>query len=485
MGRKSNYQANFFNEFEKLNTKLDNLINENKNLVLTIYNLRLEIEKANKLIAEKDRLNEKLLLEIERLKNNNNKNSSNSSKPSSTNGFKNTPLNNREKSNKKQGAQKGHKGTTLTNEKIEKMIEDGEIDEVITVEENKKESNKHLKPIIRYIYDLQIIKKVTKIIEYPDKPINITKKPVTYGNNIKAMSFLLTQKYMSLDGVKSFFDEITNNAIKISKGSLYNWNTEIAEKLANNYYNEIENNLLNSLVLNVDETPIKINGKVYYVHNISNGEYTMQYVSKHRGEKAIEENGFLKKFTGILVHDHFLLYYKYGSENGECNTHILRYLNGVIEYTVHKWAIKLKDLFKEMREKKENYKSQNINKVSEEEYELYKNKYLSILEEAKTERLSDLKKNAYKEEEIRLINRLIKYCDNHLLFLKKFMVPFSNNRAEADLRGIKIKQKIGKFRSVVGAESYIMNRSCHSSFKKQKLNSFEALIKLLENKNLA
>ena len=74
--------------------------------------------------------NQELLLEIEKLKNNNKKDSSNSSKPSSTNGFKKVVTNNREKSSKKKGAQPNHKGTTLTNEQIEKMINDGDIDEV-------------------------------------------------------------------------------------------------------------------------------------------------------------------------------------------------------------------------------------------------------------------------------------------------------------------------------------------------------------------
>ena len=69
-------------------------------------------------------------------------------------------------------------------------------------------------------------------------------------------------------------------------------------------------------------------------------------------------------------------------------------------------------------------------------------------------------------EEINLINRLIKYCHNHLLFLRKSFVPFSNNRAESDLRGIKIKQKTGKFRSVEGADNYLTIKSCILTYKK-------------------
>ena len=90
--------------------------------------------------------------------------------------------------------------------------------------------------------------------------------------------------------------------------------------------------------------------------------------------------------------------------------------------------------------------------------------------------------NAYKKEEINLINRLIKYCRNHLLFLEKFFVPLSNNRAESDLRGIKIKQKTGKFRSLEGANIYTVIKSCISTYKKNNINLYVAL-KSLFTKN--
>jgi len=92
----------------------------------------------------------------------------------------------------------------------------------------------------------------------------------------------------------------------------------------------------------------------------------------------------------------------------------------------------------------------------------------------------DYKTNSYKDDERKLMDRLIKYCDNHLLFLKKFFVPFSNNRAEADLRGIKIKQKTGKFRSVEGANIYAVTKSCLSTYNKNNINPFNVLLNLLE-----
>lgn len=458
-----NYEIGLYKEFEKLNKKLDKMISENRKQSLEIYDLKQNNKKLVKELEKSRNQVQELLLEIERLKNNNNKNSSNSSKPSSTNGYKKV-TNNREKSNRKKGAQKGHKGKTLTNEEIETMINNGDIDEVVVVEENKNDITKNYKTIIRYEYDIKIKRIVTKHVIYPDKPTNIKNYPVIYGNNIKVIECLLNQRYMSLDGIQSFIYDSTNNQILTSKGSLYTWNKEIYNKLLNTEYAYIKEQLMNSLILHVDESPIKIDSEQYYLHDISNGTHTLQYVTKHRSQDDVDEFGFLSEYRGILVHDHYVMYYNYGVDHAECNVHVLRYLNAVSEFTNHEWAKKLKELLLEMKNIKEDYIKKGQEKISDNDYESFKSKYLSILEEAKKERLKDLETNAYKKEEINLINRLIKHADNHLLFLKKFFVPFSNNQAESDLRGIKIKQKTGKFRSKEGATIYAVIKSCISTY---------------------
>ena len=176
MGRPRNYESRIYDDYEKLSNKLDKVLTqlstiqsehkkeikqlkkENQRLVNELNDnikvLQISLEKS-------EQQNKKLILEIERLKNNNKKDSNNSSKPTSTNGFKKVN-NNREKSNKKQGGQKGHKGATLTKEDIDAMIENGEIDEIIEVEENKTEENKNIVPIITYEYDIEIKRKVIK-----------------------------------------------------------------------------------------------------------------------------------------------------------------------------------------------------------------------------------------------------------------------------------------------------------------------------------
>ena len=482
MGRQRNYELGLYNEFEKLNKKLDKANNTISRLSLTNSVQAEELKELNKKIEEKDKKIASLILEIERLKNNNNKDSSNSSKPSSTNGYKKVIINNRKKSSNKKGGQYGHKGETLSKEKIDKMIEKGEIDEVITIEENKTKLTANNKPIITYEYDIQIKKVVIKHVYYPETPRNIITSPVLYGDNIKSISTLMYIKGSSFDTIRTLLSEFTDNKVNPSKGTIYNWINSLSNVISLEKIGEIKSSLLNSLVLHVDETPIKIDGEQYYIHNISNNLYTLQYVNKKRGKDAVKEFGFLEKYQGILVHDHFSMYYNYGCDNAECNVHTLRYLKGVTEFTNHKWAKKLTDLLLEMKLRKEALIEEKINEISDEEYEKYKERYLEIIREGKVEYKKDVKTNAYKDDERKLLNRLEKYVNNHLLFMKKFFVPFSNNRAEADLRFIKIKQKIGKFRSVEGANNFTVIRSYTSTCTKKEVSLNSSLKNIFSKK---
>lgn len=68
------------------------------------------------------------------------------------------------------------------------------------------------------------------------------------------------------------------------------------------------------------------------------------------------------------------------------------------------------------------------------------------------------------------------------LMLSQRRNKFVKQRAEADLRSTKIRQKIGEFRSENGAESYVVTKSCFSTYKKNKINVFDAINSLLDNK---
>ena len=73
------------------------------------------------------------------------------------------------------------------------------------------------------------------------------------------------------------------------------------------------------------------------------------------------------------------------------------------------------------------------------------------------------------------------YIDEILYILKGFKVPSTNNNAETSQRGAKIKQKIGKFRSLEGATIYVVIKSCISTYQKNGINLYKAIMALLNN----
>ena len=75
-----------------------------------------------------------------------------------------------------------------------------------------------------------------------------------------------------------------------------------------------------------------------------------------------------------------------------------------------------------------------------------KKRYATCLEKGIEENHSTKHKYAKREEKT-LLTRLEKYRENHLLFLKRFEVPFDNNMSERDLRKVKNRPKMaGGFR---------------------------------------
>ncbi len=86
-----------------------------------------------------------------------------------------------------------------------------------------------------------------------------------------------------------------------------------------------------------------------------------------------------------------------------------------------------------------------------------------------------------RKEEKALLNRLVKYKANHLLFLYDFRVHYSNNMSEKDLRICKNRDKMaGGFRSTSGREMYCRIISFIETVKRRGLNIFQSIISLLQ-----
>ena len=82
-------------------------------------------------------------------------------------------------------------------------------------------------------------------------------------------------------------------------------------------------------------------------------------------------------------------------------------------------------------------------------------------------------------DEKKMLNRMEKYMENHLLFLHDFEVPFDDNMSERDLRKAKNRQKIaGGFRKESGHEMYCNILTIIETLKRRNMVLLENIKKL-------
>lgn len=442
--------------------------------------LNEKIEKLENKVEKLENENQKLRNDNDRLKKQINNNSNNSSKPPSSDIKKNIP-NNREKTTKKAGGQKGHKAHFLSKKIVEEKINNKEFEhEIIHVGQISKEYTS------KYILDTKISIVAKEYRFYPNKEGKIIipkeyKTDVQYGTNLKTICAVLnTEGIVALDRLVDFVSCISHEKIKISKGSIVNFMKELDNK-SQYIIKNIENKILNSELLNTDATTARCENRNICVRTYSTKKLTLLVPTYGKGKKYIEETNILNRYTGNLVHDHETVMYNYGNKHIECNVHASRYLKGGYENTQNKWALKMRSFLCSLNEYRKKLKLKEIFKLEKGQLERYSNRYDEILEEGYSEN-KKVKSKYLRQEEQRLLNRLKKYKENHLMFLYDFNMPFDNNLSERDLRHVKIKQKVsGHFNSMKGIKIYLNIKSIIGTLKKQGRNFYKEIFNIYEN----
>ena len=490
----SRYGKSLYDQLVEVIEKLDKVLAENKELKNNMNELNKTIKEKELSLSEKDELIKKLLEEIERLKNQINKNSTNSSKPSSTNIV--TPkekktsaneYNSRVKTGKKPGGQKGHKGRNLSKKKAEKLIKEGNIEvrEIKHFISGKKKGN-----IVKYKYGIEIKPYIEKhIFIYDEKSEEVLPKEfytdVTYDNSIKSLCIeMQCHNLISYDRMNEFLRVITNNVLNISVGTLFNFGKEFSNK-AKDTLSNLETNLLNGKTIKTDETTSKYNGKNMYTRNYSNDNTALYKSHLHKGHDPIKEDNILPRFHGGIMGDHDTTLYSYGTNNYECNVHVIRYLEELIQNVSYlQWPYMMKDLLLRMYINRDIAMKYNASSFNSEMVELYRNEYDIILEMAKEED-KDITSSYYKPKAEKLRRRFIKYKDNHLYFIEDFDVSFDNNSSESDLRIYKGKTKVsGGFRSMEGANYFADALSIVKTSKKRNINPYDSIKLIFDGKIL-
>lgn len=451
-----NYEKSIYNQLMDVMARLDAVEAKNNRELSRLNGEIKDLKKENRELKEE---NQRLKDDNARLKSIINNDSSNSSLPPSTDQKGGKPANTyngRTKSGRKAGGQKHHKGTTLTKADIEEKIRSGKCKHEIRTVGNPCGSTY----VTKYVIDLDVVTKITEIRIYADEdgqfhiPVEY-RSDVTYGADVKALAVsLYSEGVMSNDRIAAFLNAASGDVLELSEGSVYGFCRKLSDA-AQESIRHLEGHLLDQEAVAADATPVTVNGEQNYIRNFSIQDTVVYRAMKSKSLKSLEKLDFLKKYTGILIHDHETALYHFGTEHGECNVYLLRYLRKNTEETGNRWSIEMAELLGEMnRERKR------------------------LQEEGKEENRKTRHKYAQKDEKT-LLNRMEKYRHNHLLFLHNFSVPFHNNLSERDLRKAKNREKMaGGFRKGSGNEMYCGILTVIETLKRRKMGLIENLKKL-------
>lgn len=280
--------------------------------------------------------------------------------------------------------------------------------------------------------------------------------PIQYGDGLRVFILnLLIGQLIPLKRVQRLIKTLIGKAI--SEATILKYMMQFSEDLASWEKQQIEF-LMKSVSMNCDETSMKVNGQNYWVHVYSSGDTVLKFIHPKRGKEAIEDIGIIPKYGGTIIHDCWASYLSYDNcDHALCGSHLLRELTFIIDSNNYQWAKNIKKLLKETSGKVSKSKRKKLTKSA---YQNLQKRYRNILTRGEKE-LPEIPKKTNKRGKVaksdahNLWDRLKKYESSVLMFAKVDHVPFTNNRAEQDLRMNKVKQKIsGSFRSESSAKAY-------------------------------
>lgn len=160
-------------------------------------------------------------------------------------------------------------------------------------------------------------------------------------------AYLIGYQLLSYDRCAEAMDDLF--ACPLSPGTLATWLKRGAGELVGAEL-LIREGLRKSAVIGVDETGLRVSQRQDWVHVSSTEKLTLLVHDRRRGQPAISGIDILPRYEGVCVHDGFSAYDQYRQcRHAQCNAHLLRELNYVIETSRANWAAGMKALLLEIK----------------------------------------------------------------------------------------------------------------------------------------
>jgi transposase len=464
------------NQLEKLDKEM---------LITIILTLQQQVQQLQQTVDEQAAV-------IQALRDQLSKNSRNSGKPPSSDGLrKPCPQNLRQKTGRRSGGQKGHRGYTL------KMVEKPH-----HVQPHPVSRCTHCAADLRSVKPLQIERR--QVFDVPPVHIEVTEhqaevkvcprcgnqvkgdfpsdvtQPVQYGPRIKAQAaYLNTYQLIPLARTCETLGDFYGHTP--AENLILEANAEVVSGIAPSL-EATRQQLVAADVAHFDESGLRVEGRLNWLHVASTARLTYYSVHPKRGQAGMQAMGILPVFTGRAVHDHWQPYFAFkGCQHALCNAHHLRELLFVVEQHKQDWA---ETLIRLLLDAKAEVAASPAGQMSlpPERLACYEQRYDDLVMrglEANPPPIAPAPNKRGRKKQSppkNLLDRLQKHKPQVLAFMYDFRVPFDNNLAERDVRMVKTKQKVsGSFRTRAGAETFCAIRSYISTTRKHGLNVIDAI----------
>ncbi len=418
-------------------------------------------------------------------------NSRNSSKPPSSDGLaKPAPKSLRQTTGRKPGGQPGHPGRTLQpvahpdhthlhrldrcpcgrcqgRSLRDEPVLDYEKRQVFELPQKPLEVTEHQAEIKRCPVSGQLV-----TASFPEE----VKAPAQYGPRFKAqMVYFNEQHFIPFGRLTQVCEDLYGQPL--SEATIAAANQRLYDTLAP-FEQRLVDLLPRAPVNHCDESGLRVNKSLHWLHVISNAKMTFYGVHPKRGTEAMDYFNIIPRCKNWIIHDHFKAYFTYNDcLHALCNEHHLRELKFLYEEHQEAWAEELSRFLLDCHER-----CQREGVLGEKEFKKALAQYRAILAKGRR-RHPRLQGRGPQSKAANLLNRLQDYDLCVLAFLFDPDVPFTNNQGERDIRMEKVRQKIsGCFRTLQGARVFARNRSYISTCRKQGLNILDALTDALIGK---
>jgi len=297
--------------------------------------------------------------------------------------------------------------------------------------------------------------------------------PVQYGPHFRGLTlYLFNQQLLPFDRLRQTCLDLFGQPLSL--GTLTQTNLRAYEAL-DSVQGAIQRGLTQAPVVHVDESGLRVAGRLHWLHVACTAELTFYGVHDRRGVEAMDALGVLPHCRHWLVHDAWRPYFKYEALHALCNQHLLRELKFLAEEHHQRWAADLSRFLCDWKDD-----PRTAQGLDEAQFKQTHARYRRLLRQGRLHHPRRASGRTAQSKAANLLDRLEDYDLHVLAFLVDPAVPFTNNQGEQDVRMIKVKQKIsGCFRTLAGAQAFARVRSYLSTCRKQGRNLWDACHRLV------